>query len=42
MRYSQCAVSKAEIKWNEQFSDGTLKWKHIYPTVFKSTNDIKM
>ena len=42
MRNSQCVVSKAEIKWNEQFSDGTLQWKHIYSTVFKSTNDIKM
>ena len=27
MRYSQGAVSKAEIKWNEQFSDETLQWK---------------
>ena len=42
MRYSQGAVSKAEIKWNEQFSDETLQWKNIYLTVFKSTNDIKL
>ena len=42
MRYSQCAVSKAEIKWNEQFPDETLQWKNIYQTVFKSTNDIKL
>ena len=42
MRCSQGAVSKAEIKWNEQFSDETLQWKNIYLTVFKSTNDIKL
>ena len=42
MRYSQGAVSKAEIKWNEQFSDETLQWKYIYLTFFKSTNDIKL
>ena len=42
MRYSQRAESKAEIKWNEQFSDETLQWKNIYLTVFKSTNDIKL
>ena len=42
MRYSQGAVSKAENKWNEQFSDETLQWKTIYLTVFKSTNDIKL
>ena len=42
MRCSQGAVSKAEIKWNEQFSDKTLQWKNIYLTVFKSTNDIKL
>ena len=29
MRYSQGAVSKAEIKWNEQFPDETLQWKTI-------------
>ena len=33
MRYSQGAVSKAEIEWNEQFSDETLQWKNIYLTV---------
>ena len=42
MRCSQGAVSKAEIKWSEQFSDETLQWKNIYLTVFKSTNDIKL
>ena len=42
MRYSQGAESKAEIKWNEQFSDETLQWKNIDLTVFKSTNDIKL
>ena len=42
MRCSQGAVSKAEIKWNEQFSDETLPWKNIYLNVFKSTNDIKL
>ena len=42
MRYSQGAVSKAEIKWKKQFSDETLQWKNIYLTVFKSTNDIKL
>ena len=42
MRYSQGAVSNAEIKWNEQFSDETLHWKNIYLTVFKSANDIKL
>ena len=42
MRYSQGAVRKAEIKWNEQFSDETLQWKNIYLTFFKSTNDIKL
>ena len=41
-RYSQGAVSKAEIKVNEQFSDETLQWKTVYLTVFKSTNDIKL
>ena len=30
MRYSQGAVRKAEIKWNEQFSDETLQWKKIF------------
>ena len=33
MRYSRGAVSKAEIKWNEQFSDEMLQWKNIYLTV---------
>ena len=42
VRYSQCAVSKAEIKLNEQFSDGTLQWKTYLPNCFKSTNDIKL
>ena len=41
MSLSQGAVSKAVIKWNEQFSDETLQWKNIYLTVFKSTNDIQ-
>ena len=42
MRYSQGVVSKADIKWNEQFSVETLQWKNIYLTIFKSTNDIKL
>ena len=42
MRYSQCVISKAEIKWNEQFSDETLQWKNIYLNIFKSKNDIKL
>ena len=42
MRYIQGIVSKAEIKWNEQFSDETLPWKNIHLTVLKSTNQIKL
>ena len=42
MRYSQGAVSKAEIKWNEQFSDETLQWKNIYLTVFKVNKGAKI
>ena len=42
MRYSQGAVSKAEIKWNEQFSDETLQWKNIYLTVFKAAYSVTM
>ena len=34
MRCSQGAVSKAEIKWNEQFSDETLQWKKYLPYRF--------
>ena len=33
MRCSQGDVSKAEINWNEHFSDETLQWKNIYLTV---------
>ena len=33
-RYSQGAVIKAEIKWNEQFSDDTLQWKKYLPNRF--------
>ena len=27
MRYSQCVVNKAVIKWNDQFPDEKLQWK---------------
>ena len=33
---------KSEIKWNEQFSNEHLHWKHIYLATFKSTNDIRL
>ena len=42
MRYSQGVVIRAEIKRNEQYSDETLQWKHMYLTVFKSMNKIKL
>ena len=42
MRYSQGVVIKAEIKRNEQYSDETLQWKHIYRTVFKPKYKIKL
>ena len=42
IRYSQDVVSKADINWNEKFSEETFQWKNIYLTVFKSTNDIKL